>query len=223
MATAILGVAALVAQMQQTLDAINYHLARISDTKAHDDEIERLENERQNQANIMNLQWEREVQKLEEKRRQIGEPTAEKRRQDREKVMKMRAQEQQELAAARKREDETIIARRKAEDAQRQAKLEQEEEELKAIVRKEEEETKLLFAKEAEQKRLEAEARENSLYDEFDVQMIQLEDAMEKKVAESQKILAELDEKRKVSVVERFLILSCLLVPHRSNSIISGY
>ena len=81
MATATPGIAGLVAQMQQNLDAINYHLTRILDTKAHDDEIERLEDERQRQAEILNVQWEREMRELEEKRKQIGGPAAEKRRQ----------------------------------------------------------------------------------------------------------------------------------------------
>ena len=199
MAIATPGVAELVAQMQQNLNAINYHLTRISDTKAHDDEIERLENERQRQAEILNVQWEREMRELEEKRKEIGGPAAEKRRQEYEKMTAKRAQEERDLVAARKREDEAILARRKAEDEERKTLLEKEDDELKVLAQKEEEETNILFAKEAEKKRLEAATRENSLYDGFDVQMIQMEDEMESKVAESQKILAELDKKRKVS------------------------
>jgi hypothetical protein len=92
--------------MQENLDAINYHLARISDTKAHDDDIERLENERQRQADILGVQWEKHTKELEEKRRQIGQPAAEKRKQHGEKITTRRAQEERDLAAARKREDE---------------------------------------------------------------------------------------------------------------------
>lgn len=198
MATATVSIAELTSLMQQSLDAINYHLARISDTKAHDDEIERLENERQKRADMLSVQLAREVKELEEKRRQLGQPAAEKRRQEQEKIVAMRAQEERDLAAARRREDEEILARRMKEDAVRRARREQEDEELKLVAQKEEEKIKAMLAGEEERKKQEAVERGNSLYEEFDVQMTHLEDEMEKKVVESTKILAELDEKRKV-------------------------
>jgi hypothetical protein len=205
MAAATASIWELVSQMQENLDAINYHLARISDTKAHDDEIERLENERQRQIDLLNLQWAQDAKELEEKRRQIGLPFEEKRQQDRERIAARRAQEEQDLAAARKREDEIILARRKAEDAERQARIQQEEGELKASALKEEEEIQSLLAGEVEQKRLQAAKREDKLHDDIDAEMIKLEDEMEKKVVESTKILAELDEKRKVSWDRTFI------------------
>jgi hypothetical protein len=198
MAATTVSIIELTSLMQQNLDAINYHLGRISDTKAHDDEIERLENERQKRADMLSLQLAREVKELEEKRKQLGQPAAEKRRLERERIVAMRAQEERDLAAARRREDEEILARRMREDAVRRARLAQEDEQLKAVAQKEEEQIKAMLVGEEERKKREAEERENSLYDEFDIQMTHLEDEMEKKVVESTKILAELDEKRKV-------------------------
>jgi hypothetical protein len=198
MATTTVSIIELTSLMQQNLDAINYHLARISDTKAHDDEIERLENERQKRVDMLSLQLAREAKELEEKKKQLGQPAAEKRRQEREEIVAMRAQEERDLAAARRREDEEILARRMREDAVRRARLAQEDEELKSLAQKEEEQIKAMLAGEEERKKREAAERENSLYEEFDIQMIHLEDEMEKKVVESTKILAELDVKRKV-------------------------
>lgn len=198
MAVATVSIAELTSLMQQNLDAINYHLARISDTKAHDDEIERLENERQKRADMLSTQLAREVKELEEKRKQLGEPAAEKRRQEHEKIVAMRTQEERDLATTRRKEDEEILARRLKEDAVRRARREQEDEELRSVAQKQEEQIKAMLAGEEERKKREAAERENSLYEEFDVQMTYLEDEMEKKVVESTKILAELDEKRKV-------------------------
>jgi hypothetical protein len=187
----------LMSLMQQNLDAINYHLARIEDTKAHDDEIERLEIERQKRADALSLQIADEFKELDEKRKQLGKPAEEKRKREHEERLDRRKREEREIAIARRKEDAEIVARRMREDAVRRAKLEQEDEELISKVREEEQYIKALFADEEEKKRKEAVERENSLYEDFDAKMTQLEDEMEKKVVESTKILAELDEKRK--------------------------
>lgn len=188
----------LMSLMQQNLDAINYHLARIEDTKEHDDEIERLEIERQKRADTLSFQIAQEFKELDQKRMELGKPAEERRRKEHEERMDRRTREERAIAVARRKEDAEIVAKRMREDAVRKAQLDQEDEELIVKIREEEQHIKELFAGEEESKRREAVERENSLYEDFDAKMTQLEDEMEKKVVESTKILAELDEKRKV-------------------------
>jgi hypothetical protein len=194
----------LMSQMQQNLDSINYHLARIEDTKAHDDEIERLEIERQKRAEALSLQIAQEFKELENKKRELGKPAEEKRRREAEERADRRKREERELAIQRRKEDAEIVARRMREDAVRKARIEQEEEELKIKAQEEELQIQSLLAGDEERKRKEATEKENSLYEDFEAKMIQLEDEMEKKVVESTKILAELDEKRKVCLPLNF-------------------
>jgi hypothetical protein len=188
----------LMSQMQQNLDAINYHLARIEDTKEHDDEIERLEIERQKRADTLALQIAQEFKELEQKKWELGKPAEEKRRREHGERVERRKKEERDLAIARRKEDAEIVARRMREDAVRKAKLEEEDRQVIMKVRGEEKQITALLTDEEERKKREALERENSLYEDFDNKMIQLEDEMEKKVVESTKILAELDEKRKV-------------------------
>ena len=209
----------LMSQMQQNLDAINYHLARIEDTKAHDDEIERLENERQKRADILSSQLAQEFKELENKKKELGRPAQEKRQRESEERAERRKREERELAIRRRKEDAEIVARRMREDAVRKARIEQEEEELKMKVKDEEEQIKSLLAGEEEKKKQEAAERENSLYEDFEAKMIQLEDDMEKKVVESTKILAELDEKRKVYLLPSANLCKRTLTLHSGHQL----
>jgi isochorismate synthase EntC len=188
----------LMRQMQQNLDSINYHLARIEDTKAHDDEIERLEVERQKRADALSLQIAQDFKELENKKRELGRPAEEKRRKEAVERADRRKREERELMLQRRKEDAEIVARRMREDAVRKARMKHEDEELETKALEEEEHIKTLLAGEEERGEREAAEKENSLYEDFEAKMIQLEDEMEKKVVESTKILAELDEKRKV-------------------------
>jgi hypothetical protein len=188
----------LMSQMQQNLDQINYHLARIEDTKAHDEKIERLELERQKHVDALALQIAQEFKELENKKRELGKPSEEKRKREYEERIVRRKKEERDLAIARRKEDAEIAARRMREDAVRKARMEEEDREVMVRAREEEEQIRSLLAGEEERKKREAVERENNLYEDFDNRMIQLEDEMEKKVVESTKILAELDEKRKV-------------------------
>jgi len=198
MATPTPTITELMSQMQRNLDQINYHLARIEDTTAHDDEIERLELERQKHADTLALQIAQEFKELENKKKELSKPSEEKRKREYQERVERRNNEERDLAMVRRKEDAEIAARRMREDAVRKARMEEEDREVMIRAREEEEQIRSLLAGEDERKKREAVERENSLYEDFDNKMVQLEDEMEKKVVESTKILAELDEKRKV-------------------------
>lgn len=198
MATPMPNITELMGQMQRNLDQINYHLARIEDTKAHDDEIERLELERQKHAGSLALQITQEFKELENKKKELGKPSEEKRKKEYEKRVERRKNEERDIAMVRRKEDAEIAARRMRADAVRKARMEEEDREATFRAREEEEHIRSLLADEEERKKREAVERENNLFEDFDNKMVQLEHEMEKKVVESTKILAELDEKRKV-------------------------
>ncbi|KAL3417788.1 hypothetical protein PVAG01_10798 [Phlyctema vagabunda] len=197
MAASLPSIAELVTQMHENVTAIHQRLSLLSNTKEHDDAIERLENERLQRLEEFRLQQEKETQKLAVQRKKAATVAADKWRIQREQLEIKRKQDEDEVMAARKREEEEMMVRRKKEDEVRQAMLEQEEEEIRMIEQQEEEQWSTVQAKEDEKRRLKAEELETGLHDEVDAKMIEKEEEMERRILDGQKALRELDEKRK--------------------------
>ncbi|RDW69316.1 hypothetical protein BP6252_08336 [Coleophoma cylindrospora] len=190
-------IADLVMQMRENVDAIHAKLAVLHDTKAHDDEIERLENERQQRIDGLKEKRDKDARALADKSKAAAEAVAERRRIERAQVEERWKKEADEIAEMRRKEEEEMMARRRREDEERQKKLEEEEAELNAIAQQEEEEWQALQAEEEEKLRLQAEEEENDLVDEIDSKMVEKEEEMERRMAEGQRALQELDERRK--------------------------
>ncbi|RDW80438.1 hypothetical protein BP5796_05136 [Coleophoma crateriformis] len=190
-------IADLVMQMRENVDAIHAKLAVLHDTKAHDDEIERLENERQQRIDGLKEKRDKEARAFADKSKAAAEAVAERRRIERAQIEERWKKEADEIAEMRRKEEEEMMARRRKEDEERQKKLEEEEAELNAIAQQEEEEWQALRAEEEEKLRLQAEEEENGLVDEIDSRMVEKEEEMERRMAEGQRALQELDERRK--------------------------
>lgn len=168
-------VAELVTHLHTNIDSIHKCIETLSDTHAHDAELDRLTQEREAKIAALRLRHEADAAELQAQRQQEAAAVAEQRK-----------LEEESLAVERKREEEEIAARRKREDDERAQR-----------VLKEEAERERKKAEEDEAREREKAEWENQLQEQVEAELERLEDEMEKRVEEGRRALAELDEKRK--------------------------
>ena len=104
-------VAALVAEMSDTLSAIRSTIDTLSSADHHS-RLDQLEHQRDSTLAALRANFERE-----------GDDLASKRRKEREDLAERRRKEDEEILARRRREDEELAARDEQEDAVRQKRL----------------------------------------------------------------------------------------------------
>ena len=98
-------VAALVAEMSDTLSAIRSTIDALSTTDHHS-RLDQLEHQRDSTLAALRANFEREGDDLSAKRRKVRDEIAERRRREDEEILARRAREDEELAAKDEREDE---------------------------------------------------------------------------------------------------------------------
>ena len=112
----------LVSHLHSNIDEIHNCVSRLSDTQAHDVEMEQLERGRERDIEGIRKRYEEVVRDAESKRLSEEEALREERR-----------KEEEELAEARKREEEEIAERRRGEDEERRRKMEAENSERERV------------------------------------------------------------------------------------------
>jgi len=116
-------VADLVVSLHANIDSIHQCVQSLSDTRKHDVEMERLEQEREARIRELVAKYEGAAKALAEKRRKEGEKVAQKRRIEEERIMEMRRREDEERRQRAEQEEAERERRKQEEDEEREREV----------------------------------------------------------------------------------------------------
>ncbi|KAG9228389.1 hypothetical protein BJ875DRAFT_526982 [Amylocarpus encephaloides] len=129
-----ISVAELVVQMHDNIDEIHKCVQTLSDTKIHDDEMERLERDREAKIEELRLNHEDDLRQLAELRGKEKAGLQEKRKQEEVEIMERRRREDEERRAAIQAEEEENQRLKAEEDERRGKELDEKRQSLRLTV-----------------------------------------------------------------------------------------